>query len=154
MGRSFKIILLLLCLFLAKWMAAQNGQINIPRITSMPDQPSPYNMRDWKRVAMKYDSFIYDKNKSGQYLPLVSYTANGINYPNQKQIRLHTYVGTKSPQNSEGINVLPSLVGAALSGQDIRNMYGLDRLVMAQDFFNKANGENLLCHSSSAFLPS
>ena len=79
MGRSFKIILLLFCLFLAKWMAAQNGQINIPRITSMPDQPSPYNMRDWKRVAMKYDSFIYDKNKSGQYLPLVSYTANGIN---------------------------------------------------------------------------
>ena len=150
MGKLFKIILLLFCLFLAKWMAAQNGQINIPRITSMPDQPSPYNMRDWKRVAMKYDSFIYDKNKSGQYLPLVTYTANGINYPNQKQIRLHTYVGTKSPQNSEGINVLPSLVGAALSGQDIRNMYGLDRLVMAQDFFNKANGENLYLNNSSS----
>jgi len=150
MGKSFKIILLLLCLFLAKWIAAQQGQINIPRITSMPDQPSPYNMRDWKMVAMKYDSFIYDKNKSGQYLPLVSYTANGISYLNQKQIRLHTYVGTKSPQNSEGINVLPSLVGAVLSGQDIRNMYGLDRLVMAQDFFNKANGENLYLNNSSA----
>ncbi len=150
MGKSFKIILLLLCLFLAKWMAAQNGQINIPRIMSMPDQPAPYNMRNWKQVAMKYDSFIYDKNKSGQYLPLVNYTANGINYPNQKQIRLHTYAGTKSTQNSEGINVLPSLVGAALSGQDIRNMYGLDRLVMSQDFFNKANGENLYLNNSSS----
>ncbi len=150
MGKSFKLILLLLCLILAKWIAAQQSQINIPRIASMPDQPAPYNMRDWKSVAMKYDSFIYDKDKSGQYLPLVTYTANGINYPNQKQIRLHTYVGTKSTQNSEGINVLPSLVGAALSGQDIRNMYGLDRLVMAQDFFNKANGENLYLNNSSA----
>jgi len=150
MGKSYKIIFLLVCLFLAKWMAGQQGQINIPRITVMPDQPSPYNMRDWKRVAMKYDSFIYDKDKSGQYLPLVTYTANGINYPNQKQIKLHTYVGTKSTQNSEGINVLPSLVGAALSGQDIRSIYGVDRLVMAQDFFNKANGENLYLNNSSA----
>ncbi len=150
MGRSFKILLLLSCLFLAKWMAAQNGQINIPRIASMPDQPAPYNMRDWKSVAVKYDSFIYDKNKTGQYLPLVNYIVNGINYPNQKQIRLHTYVGTKSPQNSEGINVLPSLVGAALVGQNIRNTYAQDRLVMAQDFFNKANGENLYLNNSSA----
>lgn len=100
----------------------------------MPHQPEPYLMRDWKQVAIKYDSFIYDSNKSGTFLPLVSYTANGINYPSQKQIKLHTYVGTFSKQNAEGINILPSLVGAALVGQNIRNMYGLDRLLMSQDF--------------------
>lgn len=150
MNRYHRYILLLVCLLLAKFIDAQQGQISIPRIDLMPDQPSPFSMRDWKNVAIQYDSFIYDKDKTGQYLPLVNYTNNGVNYPSQKQIRLHTYIGTNSPQNSEGINVLQSLVGAALVGQDIRNMYGLDRLVMSQDFFNKKNGENIYLNNASA----
>ena len=150
MKKEFKYILLIFFLLLAKLISAQPGQISLPRIEVMPDQPSPYLMRDWKNVAIRYDSFIYDKNKNGQFLPLVSYTANGINYPNQKQIRLHTYVGTNSTQNSEGINVLPSLVGAALVGQNIRSTFGVDRLVMVQDFFNKANGENIYLNNASA----
>lgn len=129
---------------------AQPGQLEVSRISAMPDQPTPYSMRDWKTVAVRFDSFVYNVNKTGQYLPLISYASAGINYPSQKQIRLHTYVGTKSTQNSEGINVLPSLVGAALCGQDIRQTYGVDRLVMAQDFFNKANGENIYLNNSSA----
>ncbi len=80
----------------------------------------------------------------------MTYSTSGINYPSQKQITLHTYVGTNSPKNSEGINVLPSLVGAALCGQNIRSIYGKDRLVMAQDFYNKANGENLYLNNASA----
>ncbi|MGB4841143.1 MAG: laminin G, partial [Saprospiraceae bacterium] len=116
MNKIFKFILLIIFLLLARWISAQEGQIRIPRIELMPDQPSPYDVRDWKNVAIQYDSFIYNNTKTGQYLPLVSYTSNAINYPGQKQIKLHTYVGTNSTQNSEGINVLPSLVGAALVG--------------------------------------
>ena len=142
--------LLFLLLIFTTFLVGQQGQINIPRIESMPQQPEPYLMRDWKMVAIKYDSFIYDSNKSGTFLPLVSYTSNGINYPLQKQIKLHTYVGTFSKQNAEGINILPSLVGAVLVGQNIRNMYGMDRLMMSQDFFNKANGENIYLNNSSA----
>jgi len=142
--------LLFLLLIITTFLAGQQGQISISRIESMPHQPEPYLMRDWKQVAIKYDSFIYDSNKSGTFLPLVSYTANGINYPSQKQIKLHTYVGTFSKQNAEGINILPSLVGAALVGQNIRNIYGLDRLLMSQDFFNKANGENIYLNNASA----
>lgn len=150
MPRIHRYILLLVCLLLARFLGAQSGQIAVPRVDLMPDQPSPFSMRDWKNVAIQYDSFIYDKNKTGQYLPLVNYNNNGINYPTQKQIRLHTYVGTNSPNNSEGINVLQSLVGAALVGQDIRTVYGQDRLVMAQDFFNKKNGENIYLNNASA----
>ncbi|MBK8887409.1 MAG: hypothetical protein IPN46_13050 [Saprospiraceae bacterium] len=61
------------------------GQIVVPRVDLMPDQPSPFSMRDWKNVAIQYDSFIYDKNKTGQYLPLVNYNNNGINYPTQNK---------------------------------------------------------------------
>ncbi|MFZ1523597.1 MAG: LamG-like jellyroll fold domain-containing protein [Saprospiraceae bacterium] len=150
MKKEYKYLLLIVFLLLAKFLAAQQGQISVPRIEAMPDQPSPYMMRDWKTVAIRFDSFVYDKTKNGQFLPLVSYTANGVNYPSQKQIRLHTYVGTNSTQNSEGINVLPSLVGASLVGQNIRSIYGIDRLAMVQDFFNKANGENIYLNNASA----
>ena len=123
MKKFLKYKLLFLLLMFTTFLVGQQGQINISRIESMPQQPEPYLMRDWKQVAIKYDSFIYDSNKSGTFLPLVSYTSNGINYPLQKQIKLHTYVGTFSKQNAEGINILPSLVGAALVGQNIRNIY-------------------------------
>ncbi len=149
MNRYNRLIFLLICLLLAKFIDAQQGQVAIPRVDLMPDQPTPYSMRDWRNVAIQYDSFIYDKDKTGQYLPLVNYTENAVNYPSQKQIRLHTYVGTNFPQNSEGINVLQSLVGAALVGQNIRSIYGVDRLVMSQDFFNKKNGENIYLNNAS-----
>jgi hypothetical protein len=66
--------LLFLLLIFTTFLAGQQGQINIYRIESMPHQPEPYLMRDWKQVAIKYDSFIYDSNKSGTFLPLISLT--------------------------------------------------------------------------------
>ncbi|MDV7397017.1 hypothetical protein RZS08_36800, partial [Arthrospira platensis SPKY1] len=119
------------------------GQIDIPRVEMMPDQPAPYNVRDWKEVAMGYDSFVYDINLSGQYLPLCFLMPSGVNYPQNESFRLHTYVGTNSPFGNEAINVLPSLVGASLVGIDKTDQFGKNWVLMSQDFFNKANGENL-----------
>ena len=131
-------------------LQGQSGQIAIPRIDKMPNMPTPYNLRNWKQVARLYDSFVYDVNKTGQYLPLISIGASGVNYPQNKTIRLHTYVGTKSPSGSEAINVLPSLVGASLVGIDKSNQFGQNWLLMSQDFFNKANGENLYLNNAGA----
>ena len=64
-------ILYLFYLSMCQMLVAQAGQINIQRIEMMPNEPSPYFMRDWKRVAQGYDSLAYDITKSGQYLPLV-----------------------------------------------------------------------------------
>lgn len=130
-------------------LSAQTGQVNVPRVDLMPNQPAPYNVRDWKQVALRYDSFVYDLNKTGQYLPLVSLIPAGINYPQNPSYRLHTYVGTNSPNNNESINVLPSLVGATLAGVDKTNQFGRNWLLMSQDFFNKANGENLYLNNAS-----
>lgn len=125
------------------YLKGQTGQLSIPRIDLMPSIPSPYNQRDWKQVAKQYDSLIYDVSKTGLYLPLISLGVSGINYPRQKTIKLHTYVGTNSPSGSEAINVLPSLVGASLVGIDKRNQFGQNWILMSQDFFNKTNGENI-----------
>ena len=114
----------------------------------MPNQPAPYNMRNWNQVALKYDSFAYDLQKTGQYLPLVYVKPAGTNYPQNPAFGLHTYVGTNSPNGNEAINVLPSLVSATLAGVDKTSQFGLNWLLMSQDFFNKNNGENIYLNNA------
>ncbi|HUR31230.1 MAG TPA: hypothetical protein VMZ69_07340, partial [Saprospiraceae bacterium] len=124
-------------------LCAQVQQTDIPRIELMPNLPSPYSMRDWEKVAMGYDSFVYDISKTGLYLPLVFIKSQGTNYPSNPNFGLDTYVGTFSNNNGEAINVLPSLVGATLVGIDKTNQFGQNWILMSQDYFNKANGENI-----------
>lgn len=124
-------------------LTAQVEQIDIPRVELMPNLPAPYSMRDWKKVAMGYDSFVYDITKTGLHLPLVFIDPQGTNYPERPSFGLDTYVGTFSNDNGEAINVLPSLVGASLVGIDKTDQFGRNWLLMSQDYFNKANGENL-----------
>jgi len=132
----------------AAWLLGQTGQIAIPRIDLMPNQPAPFNVRDWRQVALQYDSFVYNVQKTGQYLPLSFLGNGGVNYPQNPTFRLHTYVGTNSPFGNEAINVLPSLVGATLVGADKTNQYGQNWLLMSQDFFNKANGQNIYLNNA------
>ncbi len=139
--RYIKKILPSLCLLAAFSLAAQSNQIAVPRVELMSNQPAQFNIRDWKQVAIKYDSFVYDVSKTGQYLPLVNIKPNGFNYPQNKSFGLHTYVGTASPLNGEAINVLPSIVSATLVGADKTNQYGQNWVLMSQDYFNKNNGE-------------
>ncbi len=137
-------------LFFTQIAWAQPGQIAVPRVEMMPNQPAPYDMRDWKQAAIKFDAFVYDLQQTGQYLPLVGINPAGVNYPQNQSFRLHTYVGTNSPFGNEAINVLPSLVGATLMGIDKSDQFGRDWLLMSQDFFNKANGENLYLNNAGA----
>ncbi len=135
---------------MANFALGQPNQIALPRVAQMPNQPAPYNLRDWRQTALRQDSFVYDLQKTGQYLPLVYLKPAGVNYPQNPTFGLHTYVGTNSPQGNEAINVLPGLVGATLAGADKRNQFGKNWLAMSQDFFNKANGENLYLNNAGA----
>ncbi|GJM35198.1 MAG: hypothetical protein DHS20C18_41990 [Saprospiraceae bacterium] len=128
---------------------AQVTQIDINRIELMPNEPAPYNMRNWAQVAMQYDSFVYDIQKTGQYLPVVTLQSAGVNYPQNPAFGLHTYVGTNNPNGKEAINILPSLVGATLVGVDKTNQFGQNWVLMSQDFFNKNNNQGLYLNNPS-----
>ncbi|MCK5344871.1 MAG: hypothetical protein KAR20_15780, partial [Candidatus Heimdallarchaeota archaeon] len=65
-------------LFLYGTVFAQ--QIDIPRIEQMPNQPEPYEMRDWKQVAIDYDNFIFDFTKTGDYLPIMWWDTSRVNF--------------------------------------------------------------------------
>ncbi len=73
---------------------AQPGQLNISRISQMPDLPAPLLIRDWNEVTLDYDNFVFDLNKTGQYLPLSRLGTTGqFNYPDNIPIFLDSYVG-------------------------------------------------------------
>jgi len=118
-------------------------QINIDRIEQMPNLPLPYEIRDWKQVTIGYDSFVFDFNLSGQYLPLVWLNTNTINYPNHNSFGLHTVVGTLFPGSAEAINLLPAVISASLVGLDKSDQDGYNWVLMSEEYFNKQNGADV-----------
>ena len=135
----------LLLLAFARWdtPGAYAQQIAIARIDMMPNQPTPYLMRDWKQVARGYDAFVFDLNRTGEYLPLIWRLTNTVNYPEHESFGLTTVVGTPRIDASEAINVLPALVGASLVGIDKGHQNGEDWVLMAEEYFNRRPEENV-----------
>jgi len=146
---NFTFLLSLFVCLISGPIWGQENQVAIPRIDLMPNEPAPMNIRDWRQVASDYDQFVFDKNKTGDYLPLIYINGQGVNYPDQKNFGLHTYVGTFSPLGNEAINVLPTLVGSTLVGIDKSDQDGENYILMSQDFFNKNNGELIYLNNLS-----
>ncbi len=119
------------------------GQVMVDRIEMMPNQPSPYLMRNWKAVTLGYDSLVFDYARTGQYLPLVWRNTSPVNYPEHNSFGLHTVVGTSDPHNSETINVLPAVIGATLVGIDKSNHNGENWVLMCEEYFNRRPEENI-----------
>lgn len=129
---------------------AQTGQITINRIEQMPKIPTPYEMRDWKNVAIGYDQLAFSNAMTGEHLPLIKTKPSGVNYPGLSPILLQTYVGTNSNNQAEAINIIPALVGASLMNIDKSNQGGVNWVLKAKEFFNKANGQNVYLNGYSA----
>ena len=124
-------------------------QVSIGRIDLMPNTPSPYLMRDWKKVARGYDSLVFNSALTGQYLPLSKTYMASVNYPGQTSFGLQSYVGS-SLGHGEGINCMPAVVGASLAGIDKSDQNGMNWVLMCREWFNKANGQNVYLNSASS----
>ncbi|MCH6573971.1 MAG: laminin G, partial [Bacteroidetes bacterium] len=122
--------------------SALSQQIDINRIKQMPNIPEPYEMRNWEEVVEGYDSLVFDFNQTGQYLPLIWWRTNTVNYTHIS-FGLHTVVGTNSPFSAEAINVLPAVISASLVGIDKSNQSGNNWVLMCEEYFNKQNGADV-----------
>lgn len=115
-------------------------QIAVPRIDEMPNLPEPYVMRDWKKVALGYDSLVYNPDLTGTYLPLSAIYSNTYNFPDQDCFYQQTYVGQALAHN-ESINTMMGIIGATLCGVDKSDQDGINWVLMMQEFFNWKNGQ-------------
>lgn len=143
-GRAYLWFLVVMMEALSSFIGETKAQqIEIQRIGIMPDLPQPYYMRRWKEVARGYDSLVFDQNITGQYLPLVFFRENIVNYPGHPSFGLHTAVGTNFPASGEAINVIPAVVGATLVGIDKSNQLGYNWASMIREYFNRREQENI-----------
>lgn len=138
---SYARTLLSVALVAASNVVAQ--QVQISRIEMMPQLPFPYQMRNWKEVALRYDSIAFDETRTGQYLPLIFMRTATVNYPQHQSFGLHSYVGTYSPTSGEAINVLPAVISGSLIGMNKRSQYGRDWVLMCEEYFNRRPAENV-----------
>lgn len=139
---------LLICAFC---QLANSQQIAIPRIEKMPNKPEPYDMRDWKEVALGYDNLVFDLNLTGQYLPLTRLYNGTVNYPDHGSFYQDTYVGAPEPHTrNESVNSFMGIIGATLCGVDKTNHYGHNWVLMCEEFFNHKNGINLYGNNVNA----
>lgn len=146
---QYKAIHFFLKIFIIGALSLNAQQININRINQMPNFPQPYLMRDWKEVATGYDSLVFNTEVTGQYLPLLFFRNNNVNYPGSISFGLHTVVGTPHPTSGEAINVIPAVVGASLIGIDKRNQNGYNWVEMCREYFNKRPEENVYLNHPS-----
>ena len=130
--------------------AAPAGQIAIPRIEQMPNQPKPYAMKDWRQTALDFDRLVYDFSAQGDYWPLIWADPNKRNF-DQSTFGIYTAIGDvrEGPQQHNGeaheaLAVLGSILGATLTGIDKSNQDGRNYVRMARNYFNKDNGWNIV----------
>lgn len=140
------------------------GQISIPRIDLMPNQPAPYLMRDWKKVARDYDNYVFSFTRGKpnadswwQTYPLVWWDTTHYNYPFDS-FGMPSYIGHPTMNGGmthESINVIGAVLGGALVGIDKSNQYVestgqyYNFALMEQQYYNKTNGENMVLNYSS-----
>jgi hypothetical protein len=143
------LIATVLCVLCAGRISGQ--QTNIPRIDRMPDMPSSYVMRNWKQTAIDFDNLVFDASRTGAHLPLVQVSAvpNGVNYPSVGKMLMQTYVGSKSANQAEAVNIIPAIVGASLAGVDKTGHLQTNWVQKVKEFFNRQNGENIYLNGYS-----
>ncbi len=99
-------------------------QVSIARIDQLPNQPSPYVVKDWRKTALDLDHFLLAPNASGQFRPLVWRVPNVPNLGDGEFSRpgfgMPSYVGQEKMrgQSGEAITQLGVLLGGTAVGQD------------------------------------
>jgi hypothetical protein len=131
------------------------GQIAIGRIVSMPDQPTPFRMTDWYEKATNYDQYVFNLNLKGDNLPFIWIDSAKRNLP-QNTFGIYTVIGDVrqgakgSKEFHEALCSMGSLLGAGLVGIDKTNQNGFNYVRMTQNYFNSANGWNIMMDNTSA----
>lgn len=128
---------------------SKSVQKRINRVQLMPDMPEPFVMKDWTQLTTKYDDYVFDFTKEGEYLPVGWWDETSYNL-DKDTFGLMSYVGKFSQGkdgSQEAINLMAAVLSATLVGVDKSNQNGHNYVEMLQTFYNTDSGENLLLNN-------
>lgn len=129
-------------------------QITLSRIALMPDLPAPYKMTDWYEKAHHFDQYVFNLDLEGEYRPFIWIDSAQRNFP-QNTFGMFTVIGDirQGPKGSkefhEALCSMGSLLGAGLVGIDKTNQDGFNYVRMTQNYFNAANGWNIMMNNTN-----
>ncbi len=129
-------------------------QVVIDRIARMPNQPWPYKMLDWSEKANHFDQYVYNTDLKGEHQPFIWIDSAQRNFP-QNTFGLYTVIGDVrqgekgSKEFHEALTTMGSLLGAGLVGIDKTNQNGINYIKMIQNYFNAANGWNIMMNNTN-----
>lgn len=110
-------------------------------IEDLPAMPSDYLMRDWREVAQEYHRVVTDFDATGDYLPVVWWDTNRINYDIDIPF-VPSFVGI--PQGGDALNLFPTVVGSTLVGLDMSDVDGHDWVRSMKQFQGLSAGRVVL----------
>lgn len=129
-------------------------QTAIQRIELMPNAPSPYKIIDWKQKARDYDAYVFDFNPAMPAGSMIWLDNSQRNIP-QITFGLYTAINDcrQGPRNNNGefhesLNSLSAILGAGLMGIDKTHQNGYNYVKMIQNYFNSANGWNIMMNNT------
>lgn len=134
-------------------LTAQVKQQGIPRVDKMPNLPKPLQIIDYKQLAIRFDSTVYDFNAKGKHWPLVWIDSSQKNFP-QNVVGLFTAVGdVRQGVNNKGmfheaLATMGSVLGAKLVGIDKTNQRQLNYVGMLKNYFNKETGWDIMMNNT------
>jgi hypothetical protein len=146
---------LFLLFFTATLAQAQVKQIAIARVNEMADLPQPLKIIDWKKMALNFDSTVYNFESKGKYWPLVWMDSTGKNFP-QPVVGVYTAIGDvrQGPANNKGmfheaLANMGAVLGASLVGIDKRSAKGINYVAMLKNYFNRESGWDIMMNNTA-----
>lgn len=146
---------LLLLITIATTVSAQVKQIHLARVDEMANLPQPLQIINWKTMALKFDSTVYDFNAKGKYWPLVWMDSTRKNF-NQPVMGMYTAIGdVRQGRNNnkgmfhEALANMGAVLGASLVGIDKSNQQGLNYAAMLKNYFNSDTGWDIMMNNTA-----
>ena len=130
---------------------AQVQQQNIARVDQMPNLPQPLEIIDYKKLAVNFDSTVYDFNAKGKFWPMVWIDSTKKNF-SQNVVGLYTAVAdVRQGTNNKGmfheaLATMGATLGASLVGIDKSKQQNY--VGMLKNYFNKETGWNIMMNNT------
>lgn len=143
-----------LCLlFLNITLTAQIKQQKIARVEQMPNLPQPFQIIDYKELAINFDKTVFDFNAKGKYWPMVWMDTSKKNFQ-QDVVGMYTAVAdVRQGKNNKGmfheaLATMGATLGASLVGIDKSKQPKLNYVGMLKNYFNKETGWNIMMNNT------
>ena len=130
-------------------------QIKITRVEEMPNLPKPFRIIDFKKLAIRFDSIVYDETQTGKYWPLI-WSDNSRKNFDQETFGIYTAMGDlrQGADHNNGIfheslATIGSVLGASLVGINKANQYNKNYVSMLKNYFNSDTKWNIVMNNTS-----